>query len=73
MKRSVEFKPGIYQFEWREQMIDVVEWNEPPTSTTQWVQVEGALWDRFYLQGTSNDDIKVVRAETEIEFFSTSG
>lgn len=80
MKRSPEIGIGIYQFEWREDRIDVVEWNEPPISTKQWVQIlpeaESFLskYKTFFLEGTCNEDIRVVPVEdAAFEWFSTSG
>lgn len=69
MKRSCEVGPGIYQFEFRENHIDLVEWtNEPPTSTTQWVRIEPTTPGvQYYLEGTCNEDIRLVLAEPLFE------
>lgn len=81
MKRSPEFTPGIYQYEFREDHIDLVEWSTPPTSTKQWVEVlpnENSLTSKyktFYLEGTSNEDIRVVEVGDDVafEWYSTNG
>lgn len=69
MRRSVVIGKGIYQWEWRNDSIAVVKWDMPPTSTDQWVSIcpdtrmpVTAKYDKFYLEGTCNDDIKVVPA-----------
>lgn len=57
VKRSIELSPGTYQWEWTDDAIAVAKWDKPPTSTLQWATVEAR---RFYFEGTSNDDIRVV-------------
>lgn len=73
MKKSPLIGSGIYQFEFRQDRIDLVEWNQPPTSTDQWIRIEVPFGRQCYLEGSCNEDIRVVEADTEIEFFTTSG
>jgi len=56
---SCEFGAGTYQWEWRDDKIAIVEWDKPPTSTGQWLTIEKG--GRYRLEGTCNDDIRVVR------------
>lgn len=66
MKRSEIIGKGIYQFEWLDDKIAVVKLDKRPTSTDQWVDIcPESTWfkskyDKFYLEGTNNDDIKVI-------------
>lgn len=55
---SNPFMSGIYQFEFREDRIEISRWDVAPTSTTQWVKVSGGGLFRF--EGTSPEDIRVV-------------
>lgn len=81
MKKSLEFTPGVYQFEWRNDRIEIVEWSEPPISTNQYVVVHpdpGDITSKhrlFYLEGTCNEDIalKAVPDDQAFESFMTCG
>ncbi len=62
MKRSIELSAGIYQWEWLDDRIAVARWDAPPTSTLQWFVT---TCERFYLEGSCNEDIRVVDLTNE--------
>lgn len=70
MKRSKIITKGIWQYEFRENEIEVVEWSEVPKSTKQWIvlNIPALPWikpkyNNFYLLGTSHDDVRIVPVE----------
>ncbi len=64
LKRSITLETGIYQFEFTDNSIAVAKWDQPPSSSNQWVNVSGADGFRyFYFEGTCVDDIRVVPAD----------
>lgn len=65
-KRSARIEAGIWQWEWRKGAIAVARWDHPPVSTDQWVKISPSIEHvAFYLEGTSNSDIRVVALTAE--------
>lgn len=62
--RSPYFGEGIYQYEFRQDRISIARWDDPPTSTSQWVSVyrgeAGKDIKAWFLEGTDITDICVV-------------
>lgn len=73
MKRSCVITKGIWQYEFCEDKIAVAKWDKIPESTVQWVEINAEnpwfipKYDEFSLEGTCNEDIRVVAVIDDFE------
>jgi hypothetical protein len=60
IKRSVIISGGVYGYEFLEDRIAVTLLSKPPEENSNWIRVMAWNTRKFYLEGTSPQDIKVV-------------
>lgn len=68
-KRSIVLDKGVWQYEFLPDKIAVAKWDQTPESTLQWIHIcpptplMEPKYNKFYLEGNSNDDICVIPYE----------